>query len=243
MPDAIFSEPQLASIYDLLDDPARHDLDPYVAMVNEFGARSIIDLGCGTGYLACRLAALGKVVVGIDPAAASLDIAKQKRYADRVSWIYGSAPALTGLLADLIVMTGNVAQVFVTDGEWEAMLRACQSALYPSGRLVFEVRDPAREAWNNWTKRTSYQVIDAPGIGKIESWVELMSVQLPLVSFRHTFAFQKSGKVMTSDSTLRFRSQAEITKSLERVGLTMESVRDAPDRPGLEFVFVARRPF
>jgi SAM-dependent methyltransferase len=140
-------------------------------MVNEFGARSIIDLSCGTGNLACRLAVLGKAVVGIDPAAASLDVAKQKQYADQVRWVHGSAPALTGLLADLIVMIGNVAQVFVTDDDWETTLRACQRALYPSGRLVFEVRDPAQEAWQGWTKSQTDQAIDAPGIDTVESWV------------------------------------------------------------------------
>src|SRR5262245_46768665 len=130
MPDAIFAEPQLADIYDLLNDLDRPDLDAYVAMANEFDAESIIDLGCGTGNLACRLAALGKKVIGIDPAAASLDVARHKEHADRVQWIHGTASKLAGLHADLITMTGNVAQVFVDDDEWLTTLRACQSALY-----------------------------------------------------------------------------------------------------------------
>jgi len=73
MPDALFAEPKLAEIYDLLDSPDRPDLAPYLAIADEFHAHSVIDLGCGTGTLACRLAALGKEVIGIDPAAASLD--------------------------------------------------------------------------------------------------------------------------------------------------------------------------
>src|SRR5215470_13134777 len=117
MPDAIFAEPKLAEIYDLLDNPDRPDLDPYLAMADEFGVHSVIDLGCGTGTLACRLAARGFEVVGIDPAAASLDVAKRKVYAPLVRWITGTAAELKGLHADLITMTGNVAQVFVTDEE------------------------------------------------------------------------------------------------------------------------------
>ena len=46
---------------------------------------------------------------------------------------------------------------------------------------------------------------------------------------------------MTSESTLRFRTQSEIAETLSRAQLTVESVRDAPDRPGLEFVFIAHQ--
>jgi 2-polyprenyl-3-methyl-5-hydroxy-6-metoxy-1,4-benzoquinol methylase len=241
MPDAIFAEPRLAEIYDLLDSPDRPDLAPYLAMADELNARTIIDLGCGTGTLACRLAALGKEVVGVDPAAASLDVAKRKAYADRVRWIHGAAAQLDGMHADLITMTGNVAQVFVTDEEWMATLGACREALHPGGRLVFEVRDPAKEAWKGWNREQSYESIEAPGIGAVESWVELVDVHLPLVSFRYTFVFRKDGVAMTSESTLCFRSRSEVTDTLSRAQLVVESVRDAPDRPGLEFVFIAHR--
>jgi 2-polyprenyl-3-methyl-5-hydroxy-6-metoxy-1,4-benzoquinol methylase len=53
--DAHFSERRLAEVYDPLD-PDRSDLDAYVAMVDEFGAHSVLDIGCGTGTLACPLA-------------------------------------------------------------------------------------------------------------------------------------------------------------------------------------------
>jgi SAM-dependent methyltransferase len=156
MPDAIFAEPRLAEIYDLLDSPDRPDLAPYLAIADEFNAHSVIDLGCGTGVFACRLVALGREVVGIDPTAASLDVAKDKAYADRVRWITGTAAQLEGWHANLITMTGNVAQVFVTDEEWMAALRACRAALSASGRLVFEVRDSAKEAWKGWNRELSY---------------------------------------------------------------------------------------
>jgi ubiquinone/menaquinone biosynthesis C-methylase UbiE len=56
VPDAAFAEPRLAQIYDPMD-PDRRDLDVYAAMAEEFGARSVLDVGCGTGTLACLLAA------------------------------------------------------------------------------------------------------------------------------------------------------------------------------------------
>ncbi|AZN41419.1 class I SAM-dependent methyltransferase [Paenibacillus albus] len=240
MADQIFEEPRLADVYDLFDSPVRPDLDPYIAMAKEFGAQSVIDIGCGTGNLASRLAALGKDVIGIDPALASLNVANRKPYAKRVKWVHGTTAMLSGLNADLITMTGNVAQVFVSDEEWISNLHACRAALQPSGRLVFEVRDPAMEAWKNWNREQTYQMIDAPHIGRVESWTDLIDVQLPLVTFRHTFVFHKDGAILTSDSTLRFRSKSEIVDSLATAGLIVEEIRDAPDRPGLEFVFIAR---
>lgn len=56
MPDAIFGEPRLAEIYDALDAD-RSDLDAYAAMADEFSAVTVLDVGCGTGTLACLLAA------------------------------------------------------------------------------------------------------------------------------------------------------------------------------------------
>ncbi len=44
-------------------------------------------------------------------------------------------------------MTGNVAYVFVAGQERMTTLRACRDALRPDGQLVFEVRDPTKEAW------------------------------------------------------------------------------------------------
>jgi hypothetical protein len=60
------------------------------------------------------------------------------------------------------------------------------------------------------------------------------------VSFRWSFAFAGDGAVLTSDSTLRFRSREDIADSLALAGLSLDDVRDAPDRPGREFVFLAR---
>jgi hypothetical protein len=42
--DAIFSERRLAEIYDPLE-PDRSDLDLYLAIVDELGARSMLDIG------------------------------------------------------------------------------------------------------------------------------------------------------------------------------------------------------
>jgi len=231
--DAHFADPRLVALYDVLED-GREDLDLYLAIAEEVGARSVVDLGCGTGTLACLLAARGLDVVGVDPAAASLEVARRKPHAERVRWVQGGAAGLPPLQADLATMTGNVAQVFLGDEDWAAALRSVHAALRPGGRFVFETRRPEREAWREWTpERTRTRV------GEVETWQELTDVRLPLVSFRTTFAFPDG--VLTSDSTLRFRTRAELDASLTAAGFAVDDVRDAPDRPGREWVVLARR--
>ena len=241
MADALFSDPRLAKLYDPLD-PDRRDLDVYAAMAAEFGVATVMDIGCGTGTLACLLVRRGLTVTGVDPAAASLDVARRKPGADRVQWLHADAAAVPPLGADLATMTGNVAQVFVTDPEWAAVLQAVRLALRPGGRLVFESRDPARRAWLGWNRDQTYRSVVVPGAGPIQTWLDLTGAGGGLVCFRSTFVFASDGAVLTSDSTLRFRERDELAHSLASAGLVVDEVRDAPDRPGLEFVFIARRP-
>lgn len=79
----------------------------------ELGARRVLDVGCGTGTFAILLADRGCEVTGVDPALASLGVARAKPGGDGVRWILGDARSLSRLQADLATMTGNVAQAMV----------------------------------------------------------------------------------------------------------------------------------
>ena len=61
-----------------------------------------------------------------------------------------------------------------------------------------------------------------------------------LPGIERIFRFESDGAVLTSDSTLRFREREEVVASLAQAGFALLGVRDAPDRPGRELVFVAR---
>lgn len=239
-PDAIFADHRLARIYDDVDG-SRDDLDHYVDIIDEFGAGRVLDLGCGTGALAVRLARAGIEVVAADPARASLDVARSKHGSEHVTWIHADVASLSADLTpvDLVVMTGNVAQVFVTDEDWKATLDGVARALRSGGHLVFETRDPAKRAWESWDTGGATATV-ATAYGEVETWTSLLDVAEPLVSFRHHFRFARSDEILISDSTLRFRTLAEIDTSLTAAGFVVDEVRDAPDRPGLEFVVIAR---
>ncbi len=77
-------------------------------------------------------------------------------------------------------------------------------------------------------------------------WSDLLDVALRLVTFLRSYRFPPGilpdGEVATSVSTLRFYERDEIEASLNAAGFEVDEVLDAPGRPGLEWVFVARRP-
>ncbi|MEV4642418.1 class I SAM-dependent methyltransferase [Actinoplanes sp. NPDC049548] len=240
MPDAIFADPRLAAVYDALDGP-RDDLPAYLSIADELGARRVVDIGCGTGSLALVLAGSGRTVVGVDPAAASLAVARSKDGAAAVEWHLGGAAKTPQCRADVAMMIGNIAQVFLTDRDWDEALRGVRGALRSRGHVVFETRRPSFRAWEEWAADTGTVTRDVPGAGLVEQRFTLTAVDLPLVSFRFTYRFLSDGAVLVSDSTLRFREREEVEASLAAAGFRVLQVREAPDRPGREDVFIAQR--
>src|SRR6266545_2234587 len=102
-------------------------------------------------------------------------------------------------------------------------------------------RRSERHAWEEWAADIDPVTLDIPGSGQVERCLAVTDVSLPFVSFRYTYRFLVDGAVVTSDSTLRFRSRDEVESSLAANGYRAVDVREAPDRPGREFVFIAER--
>ena len=244
MPDAIFSHPRVARVYDALDGD-RSDLITYTDLVAETGASSVLDIGCGTGTFACLLAASGVTVVGVDPAAASVEVARSKRGADTVTWVVGTAPDVAADPAhrqrfDLATMTANVAQVFLEDSDWVETLRAIHTCLRPGGRLAFETRVPADRAWERWTKERSHQVVDAGAEGLVEDWVQVTGIEGELVTFDSPTTFHSDGQRVESTSTLRFRSEDAVRSTMAEAGFKMVEIRDLPYAPGRGWLVLAQ---
>lgn len=81
-----FSDPRLVALYDTLN-PFGDDSEFFCKQAEELSAKTIIDLGCGTGLLTVELAKRGHQMTGIKPSEAILAIARVKPYADKIKWI------------------------------------------------------------------------------------------------------------------------------------------------------------
>ncbi len=167
----VFDDPLLASVYDDLDPWAASD-EFYLGLAREIGG-AVLDLGCGTGRLACRIAAEGLEVVGADPAGAMLGVARSRPDTEAVAWVQSDAQSLRlARRFDLIVMTGHAFQALLSDADARAVLETAAHHLEPEGRFAFETRNPAKRAWLSWTPDATRKVVQTPVQGRVEAFYD-----------------------------------------------------------------------
>jgi SAM-dependent methyltransferase len=245
MTDSHYSDPRLVALYDALN-PFADDTRFYLDLAARTQASRVVDIGCGTGLLACELTQRGHAVTGVDPSRAMLDVARRRRGAGLVEWIEGDATQLGAMSADLAMMTGHVAQIFLDDASFDATLAAAHAALRPGGRLAFESRNPLVSPWLAWTPDQSRRVTDDTRLGTVEIWQQLIDVQSGRVRFETWFRFIGRDETVVSVSELRFRTQAELSDALRKAGFgEMEWfgdwARSPVDDASRELIVVATR--
>ena len=244
----LYDDPRLVALYDVLN-PFASDTAFYLALAES--AEHVVDLGCGTGLLACELAKRGHRVTGIDPSPQMLRVARARPEGDKVTWIEGDASALPFVgMADLLVMTGHVAQIFLDDAALLATLKAARRAIRPGGAIAFESRNPAARAWENWTRERSLSCVEAPDGRTVEVWQELHAQPDPSTTghaaFTTYYRFTSAPEdTLSATSELRFRTLDALAGLLTDAGfarIDWSGDRDrAPvDETSRELIAVAR---
>ena len=218
MRDDPYGDPELATLYDL-DNPNGPDHAFYRALADDLDARSIVDLGCGTGLLTRSFCATGRTLVGVDPSPTMLAIARSRRDADRVRWIEGDATAIpqTGDV-DLVVCTGNAVQ-HIGPEELPATLKCLAGALRAGGIFSFESRNPAAREWEQWTPQATAGERQTR-FGHLREWLEVTEVDegRKVVFDAHNVVDGGQDRVYTT--VLHFRTADEFAGELTSAGFT-----------------------
>jgi len=239
MQDEHYEHPRLAAVYDRFSGWSV-DRDFYLSLAGD-PPQQILDLGCGTGLLCDAYAARGHHVTGVDPTAAMLAVARQKPHGGAIAWVQASAQAFRAEQRfDLIIMTGHAFQVLLEDADVMAALTTMRHHLKPTGRAVFESRNPAIDwaaAWNG-----DWELVHE-GI-TIRETTEVLARVGERISFEQRYQFPD--ETLVSRSSLRFMPRQAIEAHLAAAGLRVEALYGdwdtAPFNPAAskELIFVVR---
>jgi len=218
--DRLYGDAELVQFYDL-ENGWSSDNDYCVRIAQQ--ARSVLDLGCGTGRLAAVLGD-GRNVTGVDPATAMLDVARRRSGAEKVDWIEGDARDIRlDRQFDLVLLTGHAFQVFLTPGDQQAVLQTIAYHLSPNGRFIFDTRNPAREEWLDWTPKESGRLLEHPGLGTVKAWNDVVhDATTGIVTYETHYDVIGSGQVFSAASKIAFPAKEVLAEMLDGAGLLVE---------------------
>lgn len=217
MVDEHYLDPKLAMLYDL-DSGWSIERDFYVQFCAPT-ALDVLDIGCGTGLIACKLASLGHRVFGVDPASAMLAVGRQSKFGAQVTWIESTAQTLSlDCHVDRIIMTGNAFQVLLSDEDVAATFCAMRNHLDVGGKIAFETRNPLL----NWRERWNYDMqLETPS-GQVHEQRRWLSMVKDVMTFKFNYVFED--RTLTTRSVLRFWHLREIESHLKRANLRIVNV-------------------
>jgi SAM-dependent methyltransferase len=219
LPSTTYSDDDAAALYDVLNPWGPSDAF-YLELVLE--ARSVLDVGCGTGTLLHRAREAGHEgrLCGIDPDASRLRVARRRT---DVEWISCTAAAMEfDREFELAVMTGHAFQELVGDADIDRSLAAVRRALPDGGRFAFETRNPLARAWEQWAPENATDVVDGSGRG-LRIWHEVEVVVDGVVTFTETTGHRDGAPLRVDRASLRFLDVDALDGALARAGLTVEA--------------------
>ena len=260
----LYSDSLGTEIYDALSatlitsSSFQGDVEFYRRLADERGG-PVLDVGCGTGRVAARLAEGGHEVVGVDLSAPMLRLAEERRaslpaeVAARLTFLQGDMTTLNlGRRFPLIVTPSRVFQFALTSDAQLAALRAMAAHLQADGRLVLDLFDPLLEfvgPGTTFPPRTGELV--HPKTGNRVEW-EIAgrepdpSRQL-VISDWAAREFGPSGEILRDETerlALRWSTRSEMRLLFALAGLEVEAeygdFRGGPPEYGKEQVWVLR---
>jgi SAM-dependent methyltransferase len=215
--DHLYHDPDLVQFYDIENEGGA---DFAFCLELARAARSVLDLGCGTGQLAAALSD-GRHVTGVDPAGAMLDVARRRPGGAAAEWVEADARSLRlDRRYDLVVLTGHAFQVFLTRDDQLAVLRTIAHHLTANGRFVFDTRNPAAREWEQWLPETSHRNLDHPTHGRIEAWNDIeRDAATGIVTYQTVYRRASDGRTFNASSRIAFPDREAVAALIDEAGL------------------------
>lgn len=220
MTDRLYSDPDLVQFYDI-ENTGGDDFNYCVGFAGN--ARSVLDLGCGTGQLAAALSQ-GRSVTGVDPASPMLDVGRGRPNGDKVDWVEGDARTVRlGRRFDLVLLTGHAFQVFLTAEDQSAVLRTIAEHLAADGRFIFDSRNPVAKEWLEWTPQRSERIVLHPHLGAVKSWNDVeRDAVTGIVTYSTFYEIPGGNAVLSAESKIAFPAREDLAGMLGEAGLLVE---------------------
>lgn len=216
-PSGLYSDPELAQFYEV-NDHNRLDYDVIVKLAQ--GAKTVLDLGCGTGVLSARLAENADVVA-VDPAGAMLDIARE-RYGDvNLDWIEGDARNIRlNRKFDLVVLSGHAFQVFLTKEDQREALRTIAAHLSNGGKFIFDSRNPYFPNSKERMKSETRRKFTHSKLGEVEAWNESRyDERSGVLTYSNSYRLSDTSEVKSAEEQIKYTSKSELIELMTEAGL------------------------
>jgi SAM-dependent methyltransferase len=168
MSDSHFDE--IATVYD--ESLPAHVVEHYLRKRTAFVAAccprgSVLDVGCGTGALAQRLAGIGYDVVGVDPSQGMLEVMRVRSPETRAVKASGTSLPFDDDSFDLVLTVAAMHHIADPDGIRRTLAEMVRVAK-PSGRILVWDHNPRNPYWSNLMARVPQDTGEERLIGERE---------------------------------------------------------------------------
>jgi 2-polyprenyl-3-methyl-5-hydroxy-6-metoxy-1,4-benzoquinol methylase len=142
------------------DFARQHLLNPAIfTLLGDVRGKTILDAGCGQGYLSRLLARKGAILTGIEPAESLFQYAFRKEQAERlgITYIQADLSSLDAFQGTFDYVVANM--VFMDIPDYQAAIHNCIASLKSSGKLIFSILHPCfEESGSEWLKKGYVEV-------------------------------------------------------------------------------------
>ncbi|GAB3070581.1 class I SAM-dependent methyltransferase [Salinicoccus sesuvii] len=211
----------------------------------------IVDLACGTGRVTLPLAEHGHRLIGVDIHEEMLELAKSKSEAKHlpIEWIRQDCTKLAlEIKSNMLFMTGNSFQHFLTNESQDALLKAIWNHLNYGGVFIFNTRFPnLKDLAEIYTTKEIY--IDNLGRVVTEHTTETYNALTQVLHCSTTREIRDNGTdtyLETDRISLRYVYPLEMQRLLKQNGYEIVEVYSSWKKEELsesssEMVYVCRK--